>query len=104
MTNDMSIKTLAMMGYPGAGKGSQAKLLAKELNFKVYSTGSECREIAKENTIIGRKVKEIAKKLYITSQTVHTYRYRIFEKLGVHNDVELTRMAMQHGLIKDGYN
>lgn len=61
----MGIKTLAMTGYPGSGKGSQAKLLRKELNFEIYSTGYEFREIAKENTIMGRKVKEVIDSGYL---------------------------------------
>ena len=59
-------------------------------------------EITK-HVVAGRRAQEIADRLYITKQTVHTYRYRIFEKLGVHSDVELTRMAMRHGLFKDGF-
>jgi two-component system invasion response regulator UvrY len=33
---------------------------------------------------------------------VSTYRQRIFEKLGVKNDVELTRLAYRFGFLKDG--
>lgn len=45
------------------------------------------------------KVQEIADKLYITSKTVNSYRYRMFEKLNISSDVELTHMAIRHGLI-----
>ncbi len=38
----------------------------------------------------------------IGAKTVNSYRYRIFEKLGVSSDVALTRLAMQHGIIKVG--
>lgn len=47
----------------------------------------------------GRRAPEIARMLHIEPKTVHTYRYRIFEKLNVTGDVELTRRAAQHGLI-----
>ncbi|MCP3680358.1 MAG: hypothetical protein GY782_08960 [Gammaproteobacteria bacterium] len=34
-----------------------------------------------------KKVTQIARELNLNSKTVNTYRYRIFEKLGVDNDV-----------------
>ncbi len=37
----------------------------------------------------------------IALKTVSTYRQRIYEKLGVHTDVDLTRLAMRHGLIRE---
>lgn len=46
----------------------------------------------------GKKVQEIAEQLHLSPKTVNTYRYRLFEKLGVNNDVELTHMAMQYGM------
>lgn len=42
---------------------------------------------------------EIADKLFVSVKTVNTYRYRIFEKLGVDSDVKLTHLAMRHGLV-----
>lgn len=63
-------------------------------------TGLSGRELEIcQHVIAGRKPKEIASRLYITSKTVNTYRYRIFEKLGIRTDVELTRLAISHGLI-----
>lgn len=46
----------------------------------------------------GKKVQEIADKLHLSPKTVNTYRYRLFEKLGVTNDVELTHMSIQYGM------
>ena len=43
---------------------------------------------------------EIADQLFVSVKTVNTYRYRIFEKLGVDSDVKLTHLAMRHGLIQ----
>ena len=48
------------MGLPGSGKGAQSALLAKKLGCPVFSTGNRVREIAKEDTILGHKVKEIS--------------------------------------------
>jgi DNA-binding NarL/FixJ family response regulator len=44
------------------------------------------------------KVQDISDKLCLSPKTVNTYRYRIFEKLEVNSDVELTHLALRHGL------
>ena len=46
----------------------------------------------------GQKVQEISEMLFLSPKTVNSYRYRIFEKLNVKNDVELTRLAIKHGI------
>lgn len=48
----------------------------------------------------GMKVQDIADKLCLSPKTVNSYRYRIFEKLQVKNDVELTLLAIKHGLVE----
>jgi two-component system invasion response regulator UvrY len=48
----------------------------------------------------GRSLKEISAELSLSVKTISTYRTRIFEKLDVHNNVELARYAEQHGLIE----
>jgi two-component system, NarL family, invasion response regulator UvrY len=49
--------------------------------------------------IIGHAAPEISEKLSLSPKTVNNYRYRIFEKLKVKNDVSLTRLAIKHGII-----
>lgn len=51
--------------------------------------------------IRGETNKAISEKLCLSPKTTSTYRYRLFEKLGVENDVELTRFAIRHGLIRE---
>lgn len=46
-----------------------------------------------------QKVPDIADKLFLSSKTVNTHRYRVFEKLGINSDVELTHLAYLHGLV-----
>ncbi len=48
----------------------------------------------------GQKVQDISKKLCLSPKTVNSYRYRIFDKLNIHSDVELTLMAMRLGMIE----
>ena len=47
----------------------------------------------------GQRVSEISTKLFISPKTVSTYRSRLHEKLGVKTDIELTRLAIEHGII-----
>lgn len=47
----------------------------------------------------GRRSATIAQLLNISSKTVNTFRYRIFDKLGVSGDVELTHLALQMKLV-----
>lgn len=48
----------------------------------------------------GKKVKDIATELELSISTVFTYRVRIFEKLKVKNNVELTHYAITNKLIE----
>ena len=47
----------------------------------------------------GHKVQEISDKLCLSPKTVNSYRYRIFEKLNIKSDVELTHLAFRHNLL-----
>ena len=47
----------------------------------------------------GQKVQEISDKLCLSPKTVSSYRYRLFDKLSVHSDVELTHLAIRHGIL-----
>ena len=46
-----------------------------------------------------QKVQSISDKLCLSPKTVNSYRYRIFEKLDITSDVELTLLAVRNGLI-----
>jgi len=47
----------------------------------------------------GQKVQNISDSLFLSTKTVNSYRYRLFEKLNIANDVELTHMAIRHGIL-----
>ena len=49
----------------------------------------------------GKDNKTIASVLYIATKTVSSHRARIYKKLNISTDVELTLLAMQYGLIDD---
>lgn len=46
-----------------------------------------------------QKVQSISDKLCLSPKTVNSYRYRIFEKLDITSDVELTLLAVRNGLL-----
>lgn len=80
---------LAMKGLSGpAGKSSFDSLSTREMQVCLM-------------VIHGTSVQNIANNLALSPKTVNSYRYRIFEKLTVSNDVLLTLLAIQHGVLKD---
>lgn len=46
------------------------------------------------------KTTQIAQLLHVSPKTVNTYRYRLFEKLNIQNNMELAMLASRHGLLK----
>jgi two-component system invasion response regulator UvrY len=48
----------------------------------------------------GLKPQTISDNLCLSPKTISTYRHRLYEKLGVSNDADLTRMAMNYGIIE----
>jgi len=52
-------KQIILFGAPGAGKGTQAKILASKLNVPHISTGDILREAVSKGTELGEKAKTI---------------------------------------------
>jgi adenylate kinase len=52
-------KVIYVMGPPGAGKGTQAAMLAEKLGYHQFSTGAAFRAVAKKDSELGRRVHEI---------------------------------------------
>ena len=48
---------IIILGKPGSGKGTQAKMLAKKYKLNHFSTGELFRKHLKENTELGKKIK-----------------------------------------------
>jgi len=50
--------------------------------------------------IQGHSNQYISDSLFLSPKTISTYRHRVFEKLNVANDVELTHLAIRHGVVE----
>ena len=48
----------------------------------------------------GMSVADISERLFLSTKTVNGYRYKMFEKLAVKNDVELAYLALKHRIIE----
>lgn len=58
------------------------------------------RELQIMTMIVNRfKVQDVADQLCLSPKTVNTYRYRIFDKLGMTSDMEMALIAVRHGLV-----
>ena len=78
---------LALKPFSGDGKSSPFDHLS-ERELQVVMMIVNCQ-----------KVQEISDKLFLSPKTVNSYRYRVFEKLGINSDVELTLLAIRHGML-----
>ena len=81
-------RQLAMQAVNRSSGSPFDQLSAREMQVMIMATG-------------GHSVQEISDKLHLSPKTVSTYRSRLFEKLGVNNDVELTRLALRYGVIEE---
>jgi adenylate kinase len=60
MTNNLDKlpKVIYLMGPPGGGKGTQAQMLAEKIGYSRFSTGDAFREVSRQDSELGRRVKE----------------------------------------------
>lgn len=90
-----------------AGQRYISSQIAQEMALRPYNTSEQTpldmlseREMQIMTMIVNcQKVQDISDKLCLSPKTVNTYRYRIFDKLGVTSDVEMTVVAMRHGML-----
>lgn len=84
-----------MQGGSYLGKDVVENLSAQNVQQKNNLFAQLSRREAQVARLIleGKSIQEMAEALKLSDKTVNTYRYRLYEKLGVKNDVELTRLA-----------
>ena len=78
-------QNLALYGVDGDGSPFDA-LSARELEVAMLLTQ-------------GLRQEDIAKRLSLSAKTVNTHKTRLFEKLGIHDSIALTRLAGQYGVV-----
>ena len=84
---------IILLAPPAAGKGTQCEILVEKYNLTQISTGNLLREIAKEETELGKKVKEVLTSGDLVNDELV---YQIVENYLDNNE-------NQHGYIFDGF-
>lgn len=79
-------KRLALSKQSGEELGMFMSLSRRELELVLY-------------TAQGLGTLAVAQRLCLSPKTVSTYRRRVYDKLGVDNDIDLVKLAAGHGLI-----
>lgn len=80
---------LVLAGLRGSGRSPLDSLSRREMQVMMMLTR-------------GQSPQAIAAALNISIKTVFTHRYRIYDKLGVDNDVALTHLALRYGVLDEG--
>ena len=80
-------QALALSMLPGEGESPFDKLSQREMQILLMITQ-------------GHKSRTISDQLSLSPKTISTYKSRLHEKLNVSTDVELIRLAIQHGLLE----
>ncbi|WP_105901960.1 UvrY/SirA/GacA family response regulator transcription factor [Vibrio gangliei] len=81
--------------------------IAQQMALSQFSAPSEnpFKELSERELQImmmitkGQKVTDISEQLNLSPKTVNSYRYRLFSKLDISGDVELTHLAIRYGMI-----
>lgn len=86
-------QNLIIFGIQGSGKGTQAKILAKDLGIPHISTGDMLREEAKKNTERGKFIRSLIEKGNLVPDEIITEMLK----------ERLSRPDAKGGVILDGY-
>lgn len=77
---------MALQGFDDASRSPFDRLTSRELQVVLMVVNCQ-------------RVHDISASLRLSVKTVNSYRYRVFEKLGVSSDVELALLAVKHGMV-----
>ena len=80
------------MGPPGAGKGTQGKIVAERLGMPKFATGDLLRDAVKQGTPVGRRAKAVMEAGHLVSDEIILDVVR----------EELAKPAAQGGVVFDG--
>ncbi len=91
-----------------AGEVYVSAAIAQQLVINGLSSGQESSPFARlskrelqitQMICSGHRPNKIAAVLNVSPKTINAHKYRVFEKLNVHNDVELTLLAVKYQLV-----
>ena len=90
-----------------AGQRYISPEIAQQMALSQFSTDAEnpFRDLSERELQImlmitkGQKVTDISEQLSLSPKTVNSYRYRLFNKLNISGDVELTHLVIRHGML-----
>jgi len=99
------IKAIVMVyqgkNYLSSAVATNFMFSSQEIDKNLFDRLSS-RELQITTKIVdGHNISDIAEALSISPKTVNSHRYRVHEKLGIKNDIELVRLAVDHGLLKN---
>ena len=77
---------LAFQSFDTAGRSPFDQLSGRELQITLMVVNCQ-------------RVQDISTNLQLSPKTINSYRYRIFEKVGVTSDVELAMLAIKYGMV-----
>jgi adenylate kinase len=90
----MEPRTIFFIGKPGCGKGTQSALLAKQTSWPIVAAGEQFRAIAREDSLLGRKVKRTIDAGILTPHWFPMYLYL----------KSLFAISEESSVIFDGFN
>ena len=97
-----AIRTV-MVGNSYVSSDVAKKMVTNRLGEK--EAGAMLKELSSREVQImtmivnGHNNQDIYDQLNLSPKTISTYRHRLYEKLGVTNDVELTHLALRHNVL-----
>ena len=103
-------ETVRAIRQVAAGNHYLSSAIAQQMALKAYDNkqlNSPFDQLSEREMQIslmiasGQKIQVISDLLCVSPKTVNTYRYRIFEKLNIENDVELALLAVRHNLVEN---
>lgn len=89
----MTARRIVMLGPPGAGKGTQATTLARDLGIPHVSTGDMLREAVKAGTPVGLKARAVMESGDLVSDAI---------VIGIAEE-RLSQPDAQNGFLLDGF-
>lgn len=91
-----------------AGRKFIDPALVDAMVFEVGDAGHPLHEMLSERELqvlkllaAGRSINDIGESLFLSAKTISTHKMRLMQKLCIHNNADLVRYALKHGIVQD---